>query len=199
MVTWNRRLSKAGKGYRRAQPDASLEYLRSFQIRKDRSANGYRSDSIRRILQTHGEEKTAVYWVEDTRSGECVTDPAILDAVIALVNDSRKWTSRNDVGYRWSATGVRFDKTGPDRLEHHNLELQCECRVCSPVPVESVPRQTWVEIHREQEAYRKRTHEEMLALGRKYAGSQGYQTVMIASAPESPEDRDRRKGLKHRD
>lgn len=146
MLTWNRRLSKAGMGVNRSThhgpkiaipPDPSLEYLRFLRVRKDRSANGYRTGN----KFTEGSlQETTTFWVQDTRSGDKVTDPAILADVLRVVNSAEKWKRKpGRSSYRWGGETkykprIVFDKPGPGELDRHNLGLACECLSCKPKP-----------------------------------------------------------------
>ena len=133
--TWNRRLSKAGAGNLAGKPgrkgsrpdaippDPALQHLQAYRIRKDRSANGYYTSN--KFNDEEGQEP--VLWVQDTRTGERVTDPAILTAVLEVANSARKW--------------VHTPKTletygGPGDLLAHNLGLECDCGSC-PEPREA--------------------------------------------------------------
>ena len=148
MLTWNRRLKKAGEGCRAnrprhhgfpiVEPDAALIYLQSYAIRKDRSANFYRTK--RKMIQFDmGGPPPTLFWVQDKRTGERVTDPAILEAVVGIVNDDRKWPY-NDKVYRagrktkYGRAAVTFDKPGPGKLHRHSLGLPCKCDKCNPAP-----------------------------------------------------------------
>jgi hypothetical protein len=153
MVTWNRRLKKAGEGSRATArggvpgvpPDPSLEHLQSYRVRKDRSENGYRTrrKSLNAVF-SGDEQMPTKFWVQDIRTGERVTDPNILGAVVALVNDRRKWPYKIDEkpsngsnARRYEAVyklgAVTFDKPGPEELQRHHLGLDCECiNLCRP-------------------------------------------------------------------
>lgn len=124
MLTWNRRLAKAGKPARVGADEhrrynrwtrqdgiyggehstyalpivearPELEYLQSYRIRKDRSTNGYRKN-VRDFTFTDEARPDTVFWVEDIRTGGRVTDPAILKAVADVANDNAKWPYRLD-------------------------------------------------------------------------------------------------------
>lgn len=163
MLTWNRRLSKAGapcrvgadraKRYKNGvgyglpivQARPELEYLQSYRVRKSRSENRYRTEER---LYDDGRPET-VFWVEDIRTGERVTDPAILTAVVDVANDRSKWPYRVDMptkpGRRKVYDGeyaigkpsrnsgkaqIVFDKPGPGELKRHSLGLHCDCQPC---------------------------------------------------------------------
>lgn len=176
MLSWNRRLAKAGnsarvgaderKRYNRfnhctyglpiVQERPESKHLQSYRIRKDRS-NGYRTDHKYYDAQLSDKKlPETVFWVEDIRTHERVTDAAILRAIVELVNDNSKWPykldqptildqdelllntasalktyqGRYEIGKpsrRSEKVQIVFDKPGPTPLTLHQLGLVGEC------------------------------------------------------------------------
>jgi hypothetical protein len=180
VLTWNRRLSKAGNGarvgadqhkrYNRFTTDSTyglpivperpeLKYLQVYRIRKDRSANGYRTEKKEYEQEMDGlPSSDTVFWVEDTRTGAKVTDLSVLKAVVDVVNDGSKfgyqvgepttpgllgeggwkrYEGKYTIGKpsRGSKKGqITFDKHGPEPLTLHQLGVsdECNCDRCRP-------------------------------------------------------------------